>query len=141
MLLELRVENLLLIDRAELRLGEGLNAVAGERGAGKTMLAHALDLLLGGKPRPGIVRPGAPEAYVEGVFAPPPGLLDAPALAELRERLPEDDSEIVLARRASAEGRSRAYVQGRAATAADRSELGGRLVAFCGQPEHRPRAA
>src|SRR5436190_12681048 len=137
MLLELRVENLLLIDRAELRLGDGLNAVTGETGAGKTMLAHALDLLLGGKPRPGIVRPGAAEAYVEGVFAPPPGLFDDPALAELRERLPEDDSEIVLARRVSAEGRSRAYVQGRSATAADLSELGGRLVAFYGQHEHR----
>ena len=58
MLLELRVENLLLIERAELRLGAGLNAITGETGAGKTMLAHALDLLLGGKPRPGIVRPG-----------------------------------------------------------------------------------
>src|SRR5947207_3615157 len=137
MLLELRVENLLLIDRAELRLGDGLNAITGETGAGKTMLAHALDLLLGGKPRPGIVRPGASEAYVEGVFAPPPGLFDDPALAELRERLPEDDSEIVLARRVSAEGRSRAYVQGRSATAADLSELGGRLVAFYGQHEHR----
>jgi DNA repair protein RecN (Recombination protein N) len=138
MLLELRVENLLLIDRAELRLGDGLNAVTGETGAGKTMLAHALDLLLGGKPRPGIVRPGAAEAYVEGVFAPPPGLLEDPALADLRERLPEEDSgEIVLARRVSAEGRSRAYVQGRSATAADLSELGGRLVAFYGQHEHR----
>jgi DNA repair protein RecN (Recombination protein N) len=137
-LLELRVENLLLIERAELRLGPGLNAITGETGAGKTMLAHALDLLLGGKPRPGIVRPGAPEAYVEGVFAPPPGLLDDPALAELRERLPEEDEgEIVLARRVSAEGRSRAYVQGRSATAADLAELGGRLVAFYGQHEHR----
>ena len=137
MLIELRVENLLLIDRAELRLSDGLNAVTGETGAGKTMLAHALDLLLGGKPRPGIVRPGAPEAYVEGVFAPPPGLLADPALAELLERLPEDEPEIVLARRVSAEGRSRAYIQGRSATAADLAELGGRLVAFYGQHEHR----
>src|SRR3954467_13060114 len=137
MLLELRVENLLLIERAELRLEPGLNVITGETGAGKTVLAHALDLLLGGKPRPGIVRPGAAEAYVEGVFAPPPGLLDDPALAELRERLPEDDSEIVLARRVSAEGRSRAYVQGRSATAADLGELGSRLVAFYGQHEHR----
>ncbi|HEX6459805.1 MAG TPA: DNA repair protein RecN [Thermoleophilaceae bacterium] len=137
MLLELRVENLLLIDRAELRLGDGLNAVTGETGAGKTMLAHALDLLLGGKPRPGIVRPGASEAYVEGVFAPPPGLLEDPALEELLERLPEDEPEIVLARRVSAEGRSRAYIQGRSATAADLAELGGRLVAFYGQHEHR----
>jgi DNA repair protein RecN (Recombination protein N) len=63
-LLELRIENLLLIDRAELRPGAGLNALTGETGAGKTVLAHALDLLLGGKPRSGIVRPGAREAYV-----------------------------------------------------------------------------
>ena len=56
---ELRVENLLLIERAELGLGPGLNVLTGETGAGKTVLAHALDLLLGGKPRPGIVRPGA----------------------------------------------------------------------------------
>src|ERR671939_256059 len=59
MLIELRVENLLLIERAELRLGPGLIAITGETGAGKTVLAHALDLLLGGRPRPGIVRPGA----------------------------------------------------------------------------------
>jgi hypothetical protein len=44
MLLELRIENLLVIERAELRLGEGLNAITGETGAGKTVLAHALDL-------------------------------------------------------------------------------------------------
>jgi DNA repair protein RecN (Recombination protein N) len=136
-LLELRIENLLLIERAELRPGPGLNAITGETGAGKTVLAHALDLLLGGKPRPGIVRPGAPEAYVEGVFEPPPGLLEDPALGELRERLGGDCDELVLARRVGAEGRSRALVQGRAASAADLRELGGRLVAFFGQHEHR----
>ncbi len=68
MLHELRVENLLLMERAELRLGPGLNVLTGETGAGKTLLAHALDLLLGGRARRGIVRPGAAEAYVEGVF-------------------------------------------------------------------------
>ena len=74
MLCELRVENLLLIERAELRLGPGLNVLTGETGAGKTVLAHALDLLLGGKARAGIVRPGASEAYVEGVFELPDAL-------------------------------------------------------------------
>jgi DNA repair protein RecN (Recombination protein N) len=137
MLLELRIENLLLIERAELLPGPGLCAITGETGAGKTVLAHALDLLLGGKPRSGIVRPGAREAYVEGVFALPPGLLDEPELADLRERIDESDEEIVLARRVSAEGRSRAFVEGRSATAGDLQALGGRLVAFFGQHEHR----
>src|SRR4051794_26269603 len=137
MLLELRVENLLLIERAELRFEAGLNVITGETGAGKTVLAHALDLLLGGKPRPGIVRPGASEAYVEGVFAVFDGLFEGDALADLRERLPEDLDEIVLGRRVGAEGRTRAFVQGRSAAAADLRELGGRLLSFYGQHEHR----
>jgi DNA repair protein RecN (Recombination protein N) len=136
-LLELRIENLLLIDRAELRPGDGLTAITGETGAGKTVLAHALDLLLGGKPKSGIVRPGAPEAYVEGVFELPAGLLDEQEFADLRERVGEELEEIVLARRVSAEGRTRAFVQGRSATAGDLASIGGRLVAFFGQHEHR----
>ena len=72
MLRELRIENLLLIERAELRLGPGLNVLTGETGAGKTVLAHSLDLLMGGKAKKGIVRVGAPEAWVEGVFDLPP---------------------------------------------------------------------
>ncbi|NLT05920.1 MAG: AAA family ATPase, partial [Solirubrobacterales bacterium] len=135
--MELRIENLLLIERAELRPGGGLNAITGETGAGKTVLAHALDLLLGGKPRHGIVRPGADEAYVEGVFELADGALDGDELADLRERIDVGDGEVVLARRVSAEGRSRAYVQGRAATAADLRVVGGRLVSFFGQHEHR----
>jgi DNA repair protein RecN (Recombination protein N) len=129
---ELRVENLLLIERAELGLGPGLNVLTGETGAGKTVLAHALDLLLGGKPRSGIVRPGASEAYVEGVFALPAALRE-----QLGDRLPDDADELVLARRVSAEGRTRAYVAGRTATAGDLAELGGALLSFYGQHEHR----
>jgi len=129
---ELRVENLLLIERAQLRLAPGLNVLTGETGAGKTVLAHALDLLLGGKPRPGIVRPGAAEAWVEGVFALP----DAVRVA-LGDRLAPDAEELVLARRVSAEGRTRAYVGGRSATAADLRDAGSALLSFYGQHEHR----
>jgi len=137
MLRELRIENLLLIERAELRLGEGLNAITGETGAGKTVLAHSLDLLMGGKARAQIVRPGAGEAWVEGVFDLPAGLLDEPELAELAARLPDGTDEIVLGRRVSASGRTAAFLAGRAATAADLKLLGGRLLAFYGQHEHR----
>jgi DNA repair protein RecN (Recombination protein N) len=134
---ELRIENLLLIERAELRLGAGLNAITGETGTGKTVLAHSLDLLMGGKAKAGIVRPGAEEAWVEGVFDLPTGLLEDPELAELAERLPGGADEVVLGRRVSAGGRTSAFVAGRAATAADLKALGGRLVAFFGQHEHR----
>src|SRR5213596_3396124 len=93
-LVELRIENLLLLERAELRPRTGLNVITGETGAGKTMLAHALDLLLGGKPRSGVVRPGASEAWVEGVFELPDELR-----AGLGERIAPDAEELVLARR------------------------------------------
>ena len=137
MLLELRIENLLVIERAELRLGPGLNAITGETGAGKTVLAHSLDLLMGGKARTQVVRPGAGEAYVEGVFELPAGLWDDPDLADLAERLPEDAEELVIARRVGASGRTSAYVQGRSASVADLKLLGTRLLAFFGQHEHR----
>jgi DNA repair protein RecN (Recombination protein N) len=137
MLRELRIENLLLIERAELRLGKGLNAITGETGAGKTILAHSLDLLMGGRARAHIVRPGAGEAWVEGSFDIPEGMLDAPELAEIAARLPEGAEEIVLGRRVSASGRTGAFVAGRAASAADLKLLGQRLLAFYGQHEHR----
>ncbi len=137
MLLELRIENLLLIERAELRLGPGLNAITGETGAGKTILAHSFDLLMGGKARAQIVRPGASEAYVEGVFDLPDGLLDDPELAEIAERLPEGATEVAIGRRVSASGRTSAFLAGRSASAPELQALGSRLLAFYGQHEHR----
>jgi DNA repair protein RecN (Recombination protein N) len=132
MLEELRVENLLLIEHAQLRLAPGLNVLTGETGAGKTVLAHALDLLLGGRARAGIVRPGAGEAYVEGVFD-----LPEPLREQLAERLPADATEVVLARRVGRDGRTRAYLNGRSAAVGDLRDIGGALLAFYGQHEHR----
>ena len=137
MLLELRIENLLVIERAELRLGPGLNAITGETGAGKTVLAHSLDLLMGGRARPHVVRPGAGEAYVEGVFELPEGLLDDPELEPIAGRLPEDIEEVVLGRRVGASGRTSAFIAGRSASAAELRLLSARLLDFYGQHEHR----
>ena len=148
MLLELRVENLLLIEQAELRLAPGLNVLTGETGAGKTVLAHALDLLLGGRARSGIVRPGASEAYVEGVFELPGGGPEGARAGgpdgareglpeELAERLPEGADELVLARRVSAEGRTRAYLNGRSLAVGELRDLAAGLISFYGQHEHR----
>ncbi|MEO8093140.1 MAG: DNA repair protein RecN, partial [bacterium] len=108
-----------------------------ETGAGKTVLAHSLDLLMGGRARPQIVRPGAEEAWVEGTFALPPGMLTDPELAVIAERLPDEPTEITLGRRVGASGRTSAFVQGRSASAADLQALGARLLAFYGQHEHR----
>jgi DNA repair protein RecN (Recombination protein N) len=137
-LCELRVENLLLIERAQLTLAPGLNVLTGETGAGKTVLAHALDLLMGGRSRAGIVRPGAEQAYVEGVFS-----VSEALRAELGPQLCEsvlgegDLDELVLARRVFADGRTRAHLNGRSATVGDLRELGSRLISFYGQHEHR----
>jgi DNA repair protein RecN (Recombination protein N) len=134
---ELNVENLLLIEHAQLRLAPGLNVLTGETGAGKTVLAHALDLLLGGRAGgggtpPTLIRPGASEAYVEGVFDLPDSLR-----SELAERLPDGAEEIVLARRLGSDGRTRAYLNGRSATVSELREYGSRLLSFYGQHEHR----
>ena len=137
MLCELNVENLLLIERAQMRFARGLNVLTGETGAGKTVLASALDLLLGGRAKAGasskLVRPGAGEAYVEGVFDISEALRE-----ELGERLTSEAEEIVLARRIDPDGRrTRAYVNGRTVTIAELRELGSRLLCFYGQHEHR----
>jgi DNA repair protein RecN (Recombination protein N) len=129
MLLELTVQDLLLIEDVRLELVGGLNVITGETGAGKTVLAHALDLLLGGRARPGIVRPGASEAYVEGVFELPEHLVS--------EHLPADATELVLARRVGADGRTRAYLGGRSITVGELRELAVGLLSFYGQHEHR----
>ena len=137
MLRELRIENLLLIERAELLLGPGLNVLTGETGAGKTILAHSLDLLMGGKARRGIVRPGASEAWVEGVFDLPPGWESDSRYAEITDRLPEGANELILGRRVSVSGRTSAFIGGRAATAPDLQLVTADMVAFYGQHEHR----
>jgi DNA repair protein RecN (Recombination protein N) len=129
MLLELTVQNLLLIEDARLELAPGLNVITGETGAGKTVLAHALDLLLGGRAKPGVVRPGSSEAYVEGIFELPAGLRS--------EHLAADATELVLARRVAADGRTRAYLGGRSITVGELRDLAGELLSFYGQHEHR----
>jgi len=133
----LRIENLVLIREAELEPAPGLNAITGETGAGKTILAQAIGLLLGAKGDAGFVGPGAEEAYVEAEFELRPGLLDEEGLEALAELRPEDEDALVLARRVFADGRTRAYAWGRSAAREDLAAAAERLIAMSGQFEQR----
>ena len=137
MLRRLRIENLVLIREADLEPGSGLNAITGETGAGKTILAQAIGLLLGAKGDAAFVGPGADEAYVEAEFDAPAGLFDEDELEALAELKPADEDGLVLARRVFADGRTRAYAWGRSAAREDLAAAAERLIAMSGQFEQR----
>ncbi|HWC10377.1 MAG TPA: DNA repair protein RecN [Acidimicrobiales bacterium] len=118
MLLELHVRDLGVIDDLALVLGPGMTALTGETGAGKTLVVEAIELLVGARADPLLVRPGASEARVEGRFV-------------------DGDRETVLARAVPRTGRSRAYVDGHLATVAELAEHGRRLVDLHGQHAHQ----
>src|SRR6059036_1959496 len=99
MLRRLRIENLVLIREAELDLAPGLNAITGETGAGKTILAQAVGLLLGAKGDAAAIGAGAGEAYVEAELTLPDGGLEDEALERLAELRPDGEDGLVLARR------------------------------------------
>ena len=137
MLRKLRIENLVLIHEAELAFAPGLSAITGETGAGKTILAQAIGLLLGAKGDAAYIGPGGDEAYVEAELDLPAGLLDEDELSPLAGLQPEDEDGLVLARRVFADGRTRAYAWGRAAAREDAAAVGERLLAMSGQFEQR----
>ena len=133
----LRIENLVLIRDAELELAPGLNAITGETGAGKTILAQAIGLLLGSRGDPALVGADGEEAYVEAELDLPDGLLEEEGLEALAELRPEDEEGLVLARRVFGDGRTRAYAWGRAAPRDDVAAAAERVIAMSGQFEQR----
>jgi DNA repair protein RecN (Recombination protein N) len=137
MLRRLRIENLVLIQEAELTFAPGLNAITGETGAGKTILAQAIGLLLGAKGDPGYIGAAGTEAYVEAELDLPVGLLEEDELSALAELRPEDEEGLVVARRVFADGRTRAYAWGRGAAREDLAAAGERVIAMSGQFEQR----
>ena len=122
MLTDLRVRDLGVIEDLALTFGPGMTALTGETGAGKTLVVEALQLLLGGRANPGMVRAGATEALVEARF-----VLDADA----------KEHEVILARSVPAEGRSKAWVDGRMAPVGALGEAAAELAEIHGQHEHR----
>src|SRR6266516_6286885 len=137
MLRRLRIENLVLIQEAELTFAPGLNVITGETGAGKTILAQAIGLLLGAKGDAGYIGANGTEAYVEAELDLPAGLLEEDELSALAELRPEDEEGLVVARRVFTDGRTRAYAWGRGAAREDLAAAGERLIAMSGQFEQR----
>ncbi|MEO6056536.1 MAG: DNA repair protein RecN [Gemmatimonadales bacterium] len=132
MITELRVRDLATIADVTLHLGAGLNVLTGETGAGKSMLVDALSLLLGERAAGGRVRPGAGKAIVEGAFE---GIDTRTRRAIEALGLDVEDGRAVIRREVSAEGRSRAWVNGSPTTAAVLGQLGALLVDLHGQHE------
>jgi len=120
-LTELHIENLGVIERASLVFGPGTTALTGETGAGKTMLVEAIELLVGGRADATVVRHGADEARVDGRL--------------VLHGLGAD--EVVLTRVIPADGRSRAYVNGRPATVASLAEYAAGVIDLHGQHAHQ----
>ncbi len=121
MLAELRVRDLGIIDDLTLVLDDGMTALTGETGAGKTLVVEAVELLLGGRADPVLVRPGASEAVVEGRFVAPGGAGD----------------DLIVARAVPVRGRSRAYVGGRMAPLSALADATAALVDLHGQHSHQ----
>ncbi len=119
MLRFLSIQNLAVIEAVQVEFDAGLSVLTGETGAGKSILVEAVGLLLGGRASPELVRTGEEAAVVQAAFE------------------AEDGSEWLVRREVTAQGRSRAFVNGSLVTAASLRELGARLVDLHGQHEHQ----
>src|SRR5436190_14345646 len=118
MLRFLRITRLAVIDSVEIEFEPGLNVLTGETGAGKSILVEAVGLLLGGRASADLVRTGEESATIEAMFD-------------------EGAQEIVVRREITAQGRSRAFVNGELVTAGALKDLAARLVELHGQHEHQ----
>lgn len=135
MLIELSVENLAIVERARLELGDGFTVLTGETGAGKSLLVEALGLALGDRADTGLVRTGCERAVVAMVVDVGGNRAAQAACAE--HGLEFDGGQVVIQREVGADGRSIARVGGRPTSVAALRALGLALVELHGQHEHQ----
>src|SRR5215510_14835403 len=126
MLRFLRIRHLAVIEAVEVEFEPGFNVLSGETGAGKSILVEAVGLLLGGRSSQDLVRTGESQATIEAIF-------DVPAAAGAAF----GKGELVIRREITAQGRSRAFINGALATAGALRDLSRRLVELHGQHEHQ----
>src|SRR4029079_19007904 len=118
MLRFLRIQHLAVIDSVEVEFDPGFNVLTGETGAGKSILVEAVGLLLGGRASGDLVRTGDASAGIEAIFE-------------------SGGEELLVRREITAQGRSRAFVNGALATAGALQDLSNRLIELPGQHEHQ----
>ena len=135
MLRALSIRDYVIVETLELELAAGFTALTGETGAGKSILIDALALALGGRADAAVVRAGAARADISAEFDLAAASAAKRWLAE--QEFDEPDEACVLRRTIDAAGRSRAFVNGRPATAAQLREVGEMLVDIHGQHEHQ----
>ena len=133
MLEHLHIENLAVIEGLDLNLRNGFSVLTGETGAGKSVLIHSLNLILGERVSKDLVRSGCDKATVFALFTDlSPSLCHA-----LAEQGFESEDELLIQRELTAEGRSSVRINGRPATVAILRTLGDHLVSIHGQHDNR----
>ncbi|CAN7699160.1 DNA repair protein RecN [Aquipseudomonas alcaligenes] len=134
MLVHLSVHNYAIVEHLDLELAGGMSVITGETGAGKSIMLDALGLTLGDRADSGVVRPGADKADILASF----DLHDIPeARTWLAERDLDNDGPCILRRVITAEGRSRAYINGTPCPQGDLKTLGELLIDIHSQHEHQ----
>nr|PZN62060.1 MAG: DNA repair protein RecN [Pseudomonadota bacterium] len=133
MLTHITIRDLAIVDSLELELAGGLTVLTGETGAGKSIIVDALTLVAGNRADAGMVRAGAGRAEVAATFE--PGLMPEALRSLLEEAAIETDGELLLRRVINADGRSRAFINGRAVPLQMLKDVAGYLLEVHGQHE------
>jgi DNA repair protein RecN (Recombination protein N) len=134
MLVQLTIDDFAIIESLEVTFSERLNILSGETGAGKSIIINAVNLILGGRASPDLVRTGADRAQVEALFQVP---LGSPLSESLHEMGISFQEEVLIKRTISKEGKSRVWINGSLATLQMISKLGPHLISISGQHEHQ----
>ncbi len=130
----LEVEHLAILERVDLEFGPGLNVLSGETGAGKSLLLDALQLALGARADPGLIRQGEPRLAVTALFYVPEGAPAAAHLAGLGAAA--EDGAVIVHREVSRDNRGVCRINGQLVTAGTLRAAGSALLSLLGQGEH-----
>ncbi|MCI8572815.1 MAG: DNA repair protein RecN [Oscillibacter sp.] len=126
----LHIENIAVIEEADIQFRPGFNALTGETGAGKSIVIDAMGAVLGGRTSRDLIRTGAAKAFVSAEFSGVPA--DLPGLAE-NGFAPDEDGNLLLQREISGDGKNACRINGRPLTVAQLRQIGGELLNIHGQ--------